>query len=362
MEPDARIARIDLYRAALPLATPLAHSQVATSELDEVILAVSLDDGHVGMSEVRGNGAYATGHDAEEVIAAVGAAAAALVDGPARLASQATLERTGNRLATALVEGAVLDALARRRGEPLWRLLGASGPRALPTHASVAFLPAAEAFERVRSAAAQGFGRFKIRVGSAEPGADAARVAACREAAPGAELAIDANGAWSVDQAKARIGELERYGLAWVEQPVAPGDPDALARVQAAAGVPVVADESVRTADDVAALSGAVRGVHLKLEKCGTFGELREACRIARESGMLVEIGQMDQGRLGSATVAHMASALDADAFELWGFERVERDVAAGLEAEGGAVAVGSDPGNGMTVDLAALEGVATWQ
>lgn len=392
-----RIHRLDLFRIALPLATPLAHSQVATSILDELVLVIALADGARGVAEVRGNGAYATGHDAASVHAALAASAPALLGTAADLAGAAVIDRTGNRLAAALVEMAALDALSRQAGLPLWRYLAAHAegdchrtsspkraactlsdkfpsvgatpaspaptPPRLETHASIAFMGLDEAAERTRQATAAGFRRFKIRVGSPDPEDDVARVGAIRAAAPAASLVIDANGAWTADEATAHAARLRPLGIAWLEQPTAPGDDASLRAVREQAGIPVMADESVRTADDVRRLvaARAVDGVHLKLEKCGTVAELRTAVRVARETGLLVEIGMMDQGRLGSAGIAAIAGTLGADAYELWGFERVARDIARGLEMQEGAIALRDLPGNGMTVELPEDARVATW-
>ncbi|MFN8592803.1 MAG: enolase C-terminal domain-like protein [Thermomicrobiales bacterium] len=393
-----RIQRLDCYRIALPLATPLAHSQVATTVLDELVLVMTLADGTRGFGEVRGNGAYATGHDAASVQAALAACAYLLVGTAADLAGATVLHQTGNRLAAALVELAALDALSRQATLPMWRYLkeyaedrsrGTNGfaseepgrpsgtttievmpaspaapiPPRLETHASVAFMAPVDAAARAGEATAAGFRRFKVRVGSPDPEDDVARVAAIRAVAPAASLVIDANGAWKVDEAIARVDRLRPLGIAWVEQPTAPGDDAALRAVREQSEIAVVADESVRAAADVCRLAaaGAVDGVHLKLEKCGTVAELRAAVRAAREARLLVEIGMMDQGRLGSAGIAAIASTVVADAYELWGFERVARDIAHGLEMQEGGIALSDLPGNGMMVDLPEEARVATW-
>jgi L-alanine-DL-glutamate epimerase-like enolase superfamily enzyme len=359
---DARIRRLDLYRVALPLATPLAHSRVATDVLDEVFLALTLAGGGRGVAEVRGNGAYATGYTADAVMAAIKQIAASLIGRNAHDAALAALGRTGNRLATALVEAATLDALARQKGVPLWRHLGAARPPRMVTHASIGFLPPDQAADRARTAAAAGFRRFKIRVG-ADPASDVARVTAVRSAVPDADLVLDANGAWAPAEAIAMARQLAPLRIAWLEQPTRAGDDLALHAVRRVASMRVVADESVRTGEDVERLlaANAVDGVHVKLEKCGTVAELRRAAAIAKRGGLFVEIGLMDQGRLGSATIACIASTVTADAYELWGFERVQRDIAQGLEVEAGTIQLLESPGNGLAVALPEAARVGTW-
>ena len=358
------IRRLDLYRLELPLASPLSHARVAATVLDEVFLVLTLAGGGQGASEVRGNGAYATGHDADAVLMAIAASAGSLIGSSAGRACETVLTTTGNCLAAALLEGAALDALARRDGVPLWRYLGATMAPRLETHASVAFLGPIAAANRAREAVAAGFRRFKIRVGSPDPEDDVSRVGAVREVASHASLILDANGAWTTEEAIAMARRLVPFGIAWLEQPTAPYDEAALRTVRELGGVKVVADESIRTTEDVQRLASvsAVDGVHLKLEKCGAVAALRQAADAAKRAGLLVEIGLMDQGRLGSATVAAIASTVPADAYELWGFERVQRDVAQGLEVEEGAVQLSERPGNGVEIDLPMAARVATWE
>jgi L-Ala-D/L-Glu epimerase len=362
LDPAERIQHLALYRVALPLSTALAHSQVATDVLDEVFLALTLAGGARGVAEVRGNGAYATGHTAGAVIAAIAATAESLIGQDASHAVPAVLAKTGNRLAAALLEAATLDALARQEGAPLWRYLGATRVPQIATHASIAFLAPSEASDRARAATRAGFRRFKIRVG-ADPEDDVARVTAVRQAALAANLVLDANGAWTPDEAVIMARRLAPLRIDWLEQPTATGDDAALQTVRAGASIRVVADESVRTAEDVERLvaARAVDGVHVKLEKCGTVAELRRAVGFAKRAGLFVEIGLMDQGRLGSATIACIASTIEADAYELWGFERAQRDVSRGLEVDAGAIRLSERPGNGIEVELPEAARVATW-
>ena len=363
LDPAACMQHLDLYRVALPLVTPLAHSQVATDVLDEVFLVLTLAGGGRGVAEVRGNGAYATGYTVDAVIAAINDTAESLIGQDAHHGALTVLAKTGNRLATALVEAATLDALARQEGAPLWRYLGATRAPQIATHASIAFLTPSEASVRARAASNAGFRRFKIRVG-ADPEDDVARVTAVRRTVPDADLALDANGAWTTDEAVAMAQRLAPLGISWLEQPTASGDDDALSRGGRSMSMKVVADESVRTSEDVERLvaARAVDGVHLKLEKCGTLAELRRAAGIATRAGLFVEIGLMDQGRLGSATIACIAGTIRADAYELWGFERVLRDVAHGLEVDAGAIRLSERPGNGIEVELPEATRVATWK
>ena len=169
-----------------------------------------------------------------------------------------------------------MDALARSSALPLWRFLGKKETPILETHASIPFCDPGEAERRARAANAAGFRRFKIRVGGPDADLDVARVTAVRTAAPQASLILDANGGWTTSDAIAMAQRLRPLGIAWLEQPIAPGDEPGLREVCSQGGLHVVADESVHTAEDLQRLiaAEAVDGVHLKCE-------MRNDCRCA---------------------------------------------------------------------------------
>ena len=124
-----------------------------------------------------------------------------------------------------------------------------------------------------KARAASSFPILKIKVGT---GRDLEVVRAVHDAVPTARLVVDANGAWTPHQAVRTIRDLAPFDLAFVEQPVAAGDLDGLRYVRERVDVPLIADESCATAEDVPRLVGCVDGVNVKLMKCGGLrGALR---------------------------------------------------------------------------------------
>ncbi len=348
------VARIALYRVGLPLRRPLHHARVQTAVLDEVVVQMTSASGVDGWCEIRGNGAYATGYDADAVIRSVQDAWASLRGTPLA-AVGARAAASCNPLASALLDGAAHDALGRARGLPLWRLLGGGTPGPIPTHAPIGAGTVASARRRTEEVMALGFGRVKVRVGTDSSGIDLARLSAVRDAGgPDLTIVADANGAWDLPTARSMLGGLSSLGVAWLEQPTPVDTPDSLGALRALGRLPIWADESARDAASVERLveDRLVDGVHLKLEKCGTIGELFRAVAVARKAGLAVAIGQMDQGRLGCALTGHLAAALPGNAYEVWGFAEVEDDIAGPLEMRDGSVRLPDGPGLGVTVAL----------
>ena len=194
-----------------------------------------------------------------------------------------------------------MDALARASALPLWRFLGKRKPRSSGRTPRSPFATPARPRDEAGPPMPPGFADSRFRVGGPDADLDVARVTAVRTAAPQASLILDANGGWTTSDAIAMAQRLRPLGIAWLEQPIAPGDEPGLREVCSRGGLHVVADESVHTAEDLQRLiaAEAVDGVHLKREMRNDC-RVRRAAEVARNAGLLVEIGLMDQGRLGA--------------------------------------------------------------
>ncbi|MFE5796125.1 enolase C-terminal domain-like protein [Streptomyces sp. NPDC056503] len=246
----------------------------------------------------------------------------------------------------AAVESAVLDLAARAAGAPAHRLLGSPRPPSAPTARTLGIVPAARAAAEAARLAAAGFTVLKIKAGSPDPADDLDRVAAVRDAAPGARLLLDPNGAWTEERAHALLPRFAELGVTAVEQPVPPGRPDTLARVAAASPVPVIADEDAVTHADAVALAGRVHGVNVKLAKCGG---VRAALRIdaaLRGSGTELMLGCLTASSLGIAPAVHLADR--ARWVDLDGHLLLADDPWTGIGGTDGTVRVTDRPGLGV--------------
>lgn len=173
------------------------------------------------------------------------------------------------------------------------------------------FVPAvgaAEVAEIVAEQLSTGVRALKVKVGSTTIGEDADRVAAVRDAAgPGIAIRIDANGAWSPDDALAALRRLAGYELEMAEQPV--GSLDELARLRPLVRVPLAADECVRTIDDARRLAelGAADIVVLKVQP---LGGLKAALRVAEAAGVPAVVSSLYESSVGLAAGVALAAAL----------------------------------------------------
>jgi len=362
-----RISEVAIFRVDLPLADPFEHaSSGLVRVLEEVVAAVRTDSGVVGWGEVRGNCAYVTGDTADRVVAAASRLAPLFLGHPieriAALRARVEQAVVGNTAAKALLDIAVHDAAARALGVPVATLLGGQLRDRLPTDTSIPFVPPDQAAAQARRAVREGFRLVKVRVGLGQE-RDEARLVAVRQAIDdepdggAVELAADANGAWSPQQAVGYLRRWERFRFAWIEQPVAADDIAGLRFVRDHAAIPVMADESAKGPREVLRLveQRAVDLLHFKLIKAGGLAPLQTMMHIAEAAGTSYMIGQMDEGMLATAAAVQAGAASRAEHFEVHGYARVARQPFRGLECVRGEVLVPTGPGLGVEVDTSLL-------
>jgi len=152
----------------------------------------------------------------------------------------------------------------------------------------------------------------KVKV--AEPGQaaadDEARLEAVRDAlGPEGRIRVDANAAWDVDTAVARLAAYDRAagGLEYAEQPVR--TVDELAALRRRTHVPLAADESVRRSDDPMAVvrRAAADVVVLKVQP---LGGVRACLELAERLGLPVVVSSALESSVGLAAGVALAAAL----------------------------------------------------
>ncbi|MEJ7797132.1 MAG: mandelate racemase/muconate lactonizing enzyme family protein [Solirubrobacteraceae bacterium] len=242
--------------------------------------------------------------------------------------------------ALAAVDLALWDRAARRAGLPVAELLSDSALEHVVVNATIGAQDRAGAAASAAAARAAGFRCVKLKVGI---GDDAGRVAAVRAAlGPDVQLRLDANGAWTVEQAVRAITALAPAGLELVEEPV--HGLAASREVRERVTVRIAIDE---TAGELGALaSGAADAVCLKLGRCGGISGLLASAALVRASGAEPYVASTFDGPLGIAAALHAAAALRlAPACGLATLEHFADVHSDGLTPVGGRIAVPRGPG-----------------
>jgi L-alanine-DL-glutamate epimerase-like enolase superfamily enzyme len=224
-------------------------------------------------------------------------------------AMSATLRNVGRPglgfMALSAVDIALWDLKARLLERPLVDVLDAVREE-VPIYGSGGFCSYPD--DRLRSQLAgwaeHGIPRVKMKVGR-EPGRDRARVAAARDAVGDeVELFVDANGAYSREQALewARI-YAEEFRVTWFEEPVTSDDLDGLGLVRdrSPAGIEVAAGEYGDLLPYFERMAPVVDCLQIDVTRCGGVTGLLRAAAVAQAHGREVS--------------AHCAPAISAHAF-----------------------------------------------
>lgn len=249
---------------------------------------------------------------------------------------------SGSRAARASIDIALHDWVGQKMGLPIFRLLGLNSQAIPETSYTIAIDEPGIMAERARNTKLP---VIKIKLGSED---DEARVAAIRDATA-ARLRVDANGGWTREQAADLIPRLCAYDLELIEQPLAVGDIEGLRWLRSFKfGTPILADENIKTAQDVAAHAGAVDGVVIKLMKTGGIREALRAIHTARALDMQVMIGCMVETSLGVTAAAHLAPLCDY--VDLDGPLLIKNDPYEGLEYHDAKIVLPDRAGIGIEV------------
>ena len=238
------------------------------------------------------------------------------------------------------LDGALHDLAAKKLDVPVYRLLGLGKPE--PVSAYTLGIADRETTvadaERLRD-----YPILKIKLGGWE---DVETLRAVREVS-GAELWVDANEAFSTDEA-VELARGLRGLVGMIEQPVlASAGPEALRAVtEAAHPIPVISDEGAVDARDVPKLAGCVSGVNVKLAKCGGIRGALEMVHVARAHGMKLMLGCMVDTSLGIAAAAHVSGLFDF--LDLDGAMLLADDPFAGPVYEDGRILLPDAPGLGV--------------
>jgi O-succinylbenzoate synthase len=316
-----RVARIDLFELALPLAEPFTISGGTMTVRRSLVTVLHDDEGHRGYGEAP---PFGLPFYSEETL---GSARLLLrevliprligreVDGPEAVDALLREGVRGNPFARAALETAAWDLEASRRGTGIAALLGerlgVAPATSIPCGVALGIPPDRSTATLVRwieDALVHGYRRVKIKIA---PGWDAEPVAAARRALAGAgiPLTVDANGGYEWPAHESAVRALDDADLLYIEQPLAPDELLGHVRLSQTLRTPVCVDESLhgeRAGRQLLELDGP-RVWNVKVHRMGGLTEVCRVVRLARERGARLWGGTMPESGLGSQ--AALASA-----------------------------------------------------
>jgi L-Ala-D/L-Glu epimerase len=311
-----RIEKVTARPLDVAMKKPFGIAGGAQHEAKNVLVTLELTDGTCGWGEGAPFPAF-NGETQERVLRAC-RNAGPLLEGCDLHATSELRERvktscSDSPSAACAIETAIVDARARLEGRSLRNVLG-DAEEELVTDVTITTGTVEEAASEARAFAA--FRTLKMKVGGGDVDRDVARVLAVRVARPDARILVDANGGFSVDDAVRFAKEIARANIHLFEQPVPPGNWEALAEVRRRTGLRIAIDESVTCADDVteATRYAATDAVNVKIMKSGVFEALAIVAR-ARDEGLARMIGGMVETRLAMGMSACIAAGIGGFSF-----------------------------------------------
>ncbi|CAB4370491.1 unannotated protein [freshwater metagenome] len=270
----------------------------------------------------------------------------------------------GHPMAKASIELALLDAQGRQSETSLARMFAPhpTGPAAIvPAGIAIGLLATPEDLAtEVSTRVTEGYGRIKIKIA---PGRDSEFVRAARDAVGvHIELSVDANGAYTLDDAKT-LAELDDFDLAYIEQPLAADDLLNHAELARRISTRICLDESLTSATVTreALDMGACSVVCVKAARYGSWIEAASVLDHCAGIGIDAWVGGMLDCGIGRAAnialAAHPGASLTGDIAATGRF--FTEDVCAPFELSGlsggGTITVPTGPGLGVSIDAAAL-------
>ncbi len=381
------VKRLTLYPLALRMKRKVSHAASTRAVSEPIVAEVELSNGQVGYGETLPR-EYVTGETNESVMRLLGPEgefvkeflavrpvgyieALEAIDSLPML----TEEGGGCAAARACVELALLDAYlpcAQRTPADAVRWLGLAGfgyPGSIE-RIRYSMVLASESVSSLRRncllAYCAGMRHFKLKVGFADDDSRLASVMKIigRSIRRGkGSLRVDANSAWTLQEAVDRLKSWRSLPIACVEQPLPKGREEELIPLRERTGMKVYHDESLVTMDDARYLYelGVADGFNIRVSKCGGFLPAMRLAGFARARGIGIQLGCMvgETSILSSVGVHFLRSVPRVEYCEgcfgglLMCEDVVERSVRFGW---GGRVPRVGDSGIGVAVKRELLE------
>ena len=311
-----KITDIRLGRLSVPLKQPFKTALRRVDSVEDVIVKIETDSGHVGYGEAPPTGVI-TGDTTGAILGAVEEHIRKRLIGLDLENFEEvllTLDKSlvHNSSAKAAVDIALFDLYGQMFKAPVYKLLGGFRSEIITDITISVDEPQKMASDSIE-AVQLGYRTLKIKVG-VDAAQDLRRMKAIREAVGyGVQLRIDANQGWKPKEAVRTLNAMQDTGLQieFVEQPVAADDIEGLKFVTDQVSIPVMADESVFSPEDALTIlqKRAADLINIKLMKCGGIHQALKICAMAEIYDVECMIGCMLEAKVSVTAAVHLACA-----------------------------------------------------
>ena len=321
-----KITKIRAYEVNLAFPEPSSISYTPWKRVNSILVIVDTDAGLVGYGEAAPFKGI-TGDNYDESLLFLKDFARALIGkDPSDLDDVYSVFESVSRKAgfssctsMAAIDSACYDVIGKTHGRPIYQVLGSEKPRLVPNTITIYLGPPEDTAEKARQLLTQyrkeGLSRIKLKL-SGDPKLDFDRVRLVAKVHPG-KITLDANQAYrepelAIDLLNSIYDELGSQ-VVLIEEPCPKKEFSKLKQVTEKSPIPVFADESAATLDDIQRVieNSAAGGINLKLQKIGGIHLGLKAARLASLSDIKIMVGCMMESGVGIAGGASFASGVE---------------------------------------------------
>ncbi|WP_114747950.1 dipeptide epimerase [Pleomorphovibrio marinus] len=243
-----------------------------------------------------------------------------------------------NPFAQCAMDIAAWDLYAKSKGKKLYEFWGLNPANIPLSNFTIGIAPLPKMVEKMKE---MEWPIYKIKLGTDH---DLDIVRELRKHTD-AVFRIDANCAWTADQAISYSKELKELGVEFMEQPLAKDDLEGMRKVFKESKLPIIADESCIVPSDVKKCHGLFHGINVKLVKAGGITPGLKMLAEAKSLNMKTMVGCMTESSVGISAIAHLAPLLDY--VDMDGAMLLAKDIAEGVIITPEKVIFPDRPGTG---------------
>jgi L-alanine-DL-glutamate epimerase-like enolase superfamily enzyme len=262
------------------------------------------------------------------------------LNNPAELWDELAPHLQGNPFAQCALDEAAHDLWGKKLGLPTWKAWGLSVDQTPLTNYTIGI-------DSVETMVAHmqefpDWPIYKIKLGTKY---DLEIVTELRQHTRAA-FRVDANCAWTASETIRNSREFAKLGVEFIEQPLPADHWQDMKLVHEQSALPVIADESCQFEADVQRCAGYFHGVNIKLVKCGGLTPARRMIAKARQLGLRVMVGCMNESSVGISSIAQLLPLLDY--VDMDGALLLAEDIATGVSIDQGACRFPEENGCGV--------------
>jgi L-Ala-D/L-Glu epimerase len=318
------LTRVTFTSCVLPFRRPLATARGALTSRRIILIAITDDEGHIGIGEAAPLPDFGTENfDRAWHILGEFTAQSHFAPVPAALSELAAWrEQAGvsDKQTPALsfgIEAALASLLAQRAGLSLSKILNPSALAIVRVNAVIGGGTTEEALHSTHLAAAEGFDTFKIKTGARSVRGDIETLRTLHKEFPEFSLRVDANSAWDLDEARQFAHGTAACDLEFIEDPLKDRSIETLRVLRKGTEVPIALDECARRPEELHVFmeQELCDVVMLKPAAVGSFAALESIAAEARERHVEVVLSSLFESSIGLAYAATCAAALGSIKF-----------------------------------------------